>query len=70
MGMCNNTGFTRRAISRIGGIRMKRLDNKDLVLTLKLAREIGCEEPFLCILIIEIKRRESQGTMITFPTPT
>jgi hypothetical protein len=37
---------------------MENLDDNDLIQTLELAEQIGCEEPFLFMLIKEVKRRK------------
>jgi hypothetical protein len=39
---------------------METLDDNDLIQTLELAEQIGCEEPFLFMLIKEVKRRDLQ----------
>jgi hypothetical protein len=44
---------------------VKTLGDKDLILTLELARKIGCDESFLKLLLKEIERRKLQDTRTT-----
>jgi hypothetical protein len=42
---------------------VKTLDDKELIQILELARQIGCNESFLCILLKEVERRKLQDTL-------
>jgi hypothetical protein len=44
---------------------METLDDNDLIQTLELAEQIGCDEPFLLMLIKEVKRRKLQANLTT-----
>ena len=44
---------------------METLDDNDLIQTLELAEQIGCDEQFLLMLIKEVKRRKLQDNLTT-----
>ena len=44
---------------------METLDDNDLIQTLELAEQIGCDEQFLFMLIKEVKRRKLQDNLTT-----
>ncbi|QGQ95896.1 sporulation histidine kinase inhibitor Sda [Paenibacillus psychroresistens] len=44
----------------MGGLLMEFLDDYELIQTLEMAEQIGCDEPFLLLLSKEINRRELQ----------
>jgi hypothetical protein len=50
---------------------VKKLDDKNLIHTLELAKKIGCDESFLYMLLKEVEQRKLQElstTKITFLT--